>query len=122
MSADPPTILVCLHGSSRIASCVRENGSFAVNVLPSDAAKIADRFAGSHDETVRDRFDGLCINEGQPHIDGATHLVCELVNAIAANTHLICVGRVTSIKIRTASPLTYLAGKYGKICESEILV
>ncbi|MEQ9673623.1 MAG: flavin reductase family protein, partial [Roseovarius indicus] len=48
VSADPPTVLVCLHAQSRIAGFVQENKRFCVNVLPERFSDIADRFAGRH--------------------------------------------------------------------------
>jgi len=37
LSADPPSVLVCLRADSRIARAVQDNGVFCVNVLPEDA-------------------------------------------------------------------------------------
>ena len=34
LSADPPSVLVCLKADSRIAKAVRDNGVFCVNILP----------------------------------------------------------------------------------------
>src|SRR6056297_3656043 len=50
LSADPPSVLVCLKDDSRIAKAVRENGVFCVNVLPEDAVKTAQSFAGAYDD------------------------------------------------------------------------
>ena len=41
VSADPPTILVCLKSESRIARAVAVNGTLCVNVLPQGGADIA---------------------------------------------------------------------------------
>ena len=56
VSADPPTILVCLNKSSGIGGVVAENGLFNVNILRNDQAMIARRFAGNDDGQVTDRF------------------------------------------------------------------
>ena len=108
VSADPPTVLVCLHASSKIAAFVKENGSFRVNVLPDTASDIADRFAGKHDDAINDRFDGVDM----PGLPGATSLGCELAQTVVEGTHLICIGRVTDVTLGAELPLTYLAGKY----------
>ena len=55
VSADPPTVLVCLMDSSRIAQTTLQNGNFCVNVLPYASQHVADRFAGRHDNEVADR-------------------------------------------------------------------
>ena len=46
LSADPPSVLVCLRTDSRIARAVIENGAFCVNVLAEDAVEVARAFAG----------------------------------------------------------------------------
>jgi flavin reductase (DIM6/NTAB) family NADH-FMN oxidoreductase RutF len=109
VSADPPTVLVCLNATSKIAEYVRRNGVFRVNVLPDGATEIADRFAGKHDCNVSDRFEGLPLNG---HFAGATSLSCALTQQVVEGTHLICIGRVEGVRLGTGLPLTYLAGKY----------
>lgn len=59
VSADPPTILMCLNGSSGIADAVAENRLFNVNILRADQEVIAQRFAGLDDGHVTDRFHNI---------------------------------------------------------------
>ena len=75
VSADPPTILVCLRSQSRIAHAVAENGAFCVNVLPQYAQEIAERFAGGQDMHFANRFEGIgyeCEPGFLPILHGAT--------------------------------------------------
>src|SRR5580698_1937029 len=48
VSADTPqpTLLVCIHHKSSVASALLENGVFCVNVLRDDQSHISDNFAG----------------------------------------------------------------------------
>ena len=46
VSADPPTILVCVHHLSPACEAIRENGAFCVNVLGDGQSAISDTFAG----------------------------------------------------------------------------
>lgn len=112
VSADPPTALVCLNMSSKIARLVRENGAFKLNVLPAGASDIADRFAGRHDAEIEDRFDGVSISGRVPGLVGATTLCCTLTQAVEAGTHLVCIGEVNEVELGADMPLTYLAGRY----------
>ena len=118
VSADPPTILVCLKSESRIARAVAVNGTLCVNVLPQGGADIARRFAGFDDEMVGDRFDGIDIN-GQrglpPAIDGATIFCCSLKQNIVAGSHLILVGEVQEVRDGMNDPLAYLAGAFHRV-------
>jgi flavin reductase (DIM6/NTAB) family NADH-FMN oxidoreductase RutF len=117
VSADPPTVLVCLNMTSKIARLVRENGVFKVSVLPDGAMHIAERFAGLHDSTVSDRFEGI-ETSGELHgISGATLLSCTLSQAVEEGTHLVCMGRVQNVVLGADMPLTYLAGRYHSLTQ-----
>ena len=50
LSADPPSVLVCLRSDSRIGLAVGRNRVFCVNVLPEGASALAGRFAGRFDD------------------------------------------------------------------------
>lgn len=118
VSADPPTVLVCLHADSRIANFVKENGRFCVNVLAEDCAEIADRFAGRHDDWVTDRFSGIksfAPRGWAPLIDGATAFQCDLQQAMRSGSHLIAVGHVKHVMDARAAPLAYRAGAYHRV-------
>ena len=117
--ADPPTVLVCLNTTSKIAAHVAANQVFRVNVLPDGAADIAARFAGLHDAKVCDRFEGLSIAGDLPAIKGATSFACDLTQSIVEGTHLICIGRVVDVILGAAVPLTYLAGAYQELKSKE---
>ncbi len=121
VSADPPAVLVCLNAGSKIAQCVTGNGVFRVNVLPDGASRIANRFAGLDDTDVTDRFDGMPVWGDVPAISGATSLVCELSQTTVEGTHLICIGRVTEVSLGADVPLTYLAGRYHTLTQSEVV-
>lgn len=120
VSADPPTVLVCLHGASRIANSVRQNGVFRVNVLPDGASGMAERFAGKEDAWIADRFDGISVRGTVPEIPGATSLNCTVSQAVEEGTHLICFGRVTEVTLGPDLPLTYLAGQYRPLATQEV--
>lgn len=118
VSADPPTILICLKSESRIARAVAANGVLSVNVLPQDGADIARRFAGFDDALVGDRFDGIdcCGMLGvPPAIDGATVFRCSLRQNIVAGSHLIVVAEVQEVSVGITAPLTYLAGAFHRV-------
>jgi len=118
VSADPPTVLVCLFAESRIAKAVSQNGVFCVNVLSETDAEIADRFAGRHDAWVEDRFSGInCYGApGEaPQIDGATAFRCVLQQTVRSGSHLIVLGHVRDVLAGTSRPLTYSDGCYHRV-------
>lgn len=118
VSADPPTVLICLFAESRIARAVTENGGFCVNVLSEADAEIADRFAGRHDDRITDRFSGIdCYGaRGEaPQIDGATSFRCDLQQTVRSGSHLIVLGHVRAVLAASARPLAYRDGCYHRV-------
>lgn len=113
VSADPPLVLVCLNSASRIATQVRANGRFCVNILPQRATALADRFAGRDDAAVADRFDGVRLDPATGvGLAGATVLRCSSHSVQEAATHLVCIGQVEEIVHAKAPPLTWVHGAY----------
>ena len=118
VSADPPTVLVCLHAKSRIAAAVEGNGRFCVNVLPEHSDGIADRFAGVHDGQISDRFADIpCLGARgmPPSIEGATSFACKVDNIVQSGSHLVVFGRVEAVGHGNREPLTYLDGAYHRV-------
>ena len=114
LSADPPSVLVCLKANSRIAQAVSDNGSFCVNILPEDGEDIAKRFAGMFDSDSPDRFAGIepIQTELGPILPNATAFTCTLKHRHVHGSHAICIGDVTGIFDADASPLTYMSGGF----------
>jgi len=115
VSADPPTVLVCLNDSSRIARQVTLSGQFCLNILDQEMSAIADRFAGRHDGEVADRFDGIDHRAADgccPALAGALSLHCTTHNIHTSGSHRTVFGRVTGIVGDIHRPLTYLDGAY----------
>ena len=114
LSADPPSVLVCLKADSRIARTVADNGTFCVNILPEDADDIAHRFAGALDDSTPNRFEGIEITatEFGPLLPRATAFTCSLNHKLIHGSHAICIGDVTGISNAGEKPLTYMSGAY----------
>lgn len=114
LSADPPSVLVCLKTDSRIARAVRGNGVFCVNILPEDAVDLARAFAGAFDDDQPDRFGDLDVSltEEGPILPRATAFSCTLNRAVVHGSHAICIGDVTGISNAGERPLTYMSGAF----------
>jgi flavin reductase (DIM6/NTAB) family NADH-FMN oxidoreductase RutF len=122
VSADPPTVLICLFAASRIAEAVIANGRFCVNVLPETGARIADRFAGRHDKWCDDRFAGIELMDGRdaPHIKGATGFDCTLDQSMLSGSHLIVTGHVGAVAGDEIAPLAYRDGGYHRVVPYDV--
>lgn len=115
VSADPPLMLICLHGKSRIARLVRDNMRFCINVLPQELEEVADRFAGRNDDNIADRFDGIDVrvaDKSCPAIAGAVSFQCSVNASHVSGSHGVFIGSVEQIEGSFHRPLTYLDGAY----------
>lgn len=113
VSADPPTVLVCLNAKSRIGELVNKNGVFTVNVLPEGSEAIAKRFAGMDDAKLTDRFDGVHITDAAvPEIVGSTVFRCRLEQTIQSGSHTIAIGLVDASMSAGKPALIYCNGNY----------
>ncbi len=114
VSADPPTMLICLNASSKTATMVAENEAFNINVLPQDAKNTANRFAGADDLEITDRFMDVdhWLTASGPALSGATVMTCKLEQTLRSGTHYVFTGLVQDIHQGTEQPLAYLDGAY----------
>ena len=122
VSADPPTALVCLHADSRIAQKVSANGQFCVNVLPQGRRDIANRFAGTDDAAVADRFEGVDVygpSGDPPAINGATMFQCRVTQSVLSGSHLVFFGAVEAVDPGNGQPLAYLDGSYHAVVREQ---
>jgi len=114
LSADPPSVLVCLKSDTRIAQAVKDNGTFCVNILSEDDEDVAARFAGAFDKTNPNRFARLEVidTEFGPILPRATAFTCSLNRRHIHGSHAICIGNVTGVSDAGARPLTYMSGAF----------
>lgn len=118
VSADPPTVLVCLRSDSRICSAVSRNRVFTVSVLPEHDQDLARAFAGEFDASVADRFDGIDVETFPslaPGIQGASNFACTIVQLIVQHTHTIVIGHVAHVVAGRRSPLLYHDAGYRRL-------
>ncbi|MEM9603581.1 MAG: flavin reductase family protein [Pseudomonadota bacterium] len=131
VSADPPSVLVCLHAESRIARLVKHNGSFAVNALAADQPDLALRFAGGDDATLRsvqgcetgacDRFDAVALDPlaSQPSLHGALVFSCRVQQCQQVGSHEVVVAEVVGVSGSVDDPLVYRDGGFVRVVSDE---
>src|SRR4051794_28196579 len=56
VSADPPTILICINSGASAHALIRESGRFSVNLLASRHDDVARRFSGEGGIKGEERF------------------------------------------------------------------
>lgn len=120
VSADPPQLLVCLRSESRIAAAVEANRCFCLNILSVRHTHVAERFSGSHDAAVSDRFEGIdCRQEGEDWLvlKDANAFGCRVSDTLVSGTHTIFLGRVMAVQTSADDPLTYQQGRYRQLAQ-----
>ena len=114
LSLDPLLLLVCFDREARTLPIVRETRRFGVNVLATDGADLARRFASKHEG----KFDEVLheIREGVPVLGGAIAWVaCDLAELLPGGDHVIGIGAVTAASERDGDPLLWYRGGYAAL-------
>jgi flavin reductase len=116
VTADPPTLLVCLYKEATVAKAVAESGVFCVNILSANQMEIAECFAGRI-ESLRDRrfevgtWNVLCT--GTPALEAAEAVFdCRVIGCIEVGTHVILTGAVEGVRTGNGEPLIYSDRQY----------
>ncbi|MGE8143428.1 flavin reductase family protein [Novosphingobium sp. NPDC080210] len=118
LSADPPSLLVCVNQSGSMHAALQEASHFTVNILASDHMETARQFA---DPALRDqRFSGddwQMDEAGVPYFAPAqASFVCRLAEKVHFGTHTICIGEVERIRsAENDGPLIYFDGAYREL-------
>lgn len=119
LSAEPPSLLVCVGRSASIARALVRLRHFSVNVLAADQVDVARAFGGQLDVNGLARFaygrwrglDGRAL----PVLDGTrASFDCEVAHVHDWATHHIVIGTVRAVQVAPAASdsLVYVDGQY----------
>jgi len=115
LSADPPSLLVCVNQSGSMHSAITEASHFTVNILGRDHIDTAQKFSDPSQRETRFASDDWKMDEaGVPYFEPANaSFVCRLVEKVHFGTHTICIGEVERIRMTDGEePLLYFDGAY----------
>jgi flavin reductase ActVB len=115
LSLDPPLILVCLQKDADCYSAFMEAETFAVSILASGQAGIAQRFATK----AIDKLQGTPVTatpvSGLPRIEGASAwLDCRIHSRPDGGDHTILVGEVLAAGVGEDQPLLHFNRVFGR--------
>ncbi len=118
VSADPPTLLVCIKSTSVIVNGIREHRSFGVNLLRADQRRVADSFAGRSTSGPPYDFDSArwdTLVTGAPLLVGSVgRFDCELSTVLEVGSHSVLFGNVVAADSAQGTPLLYARRSYGE--------
>jgi flavin reductase (DIM6/NTAB) family NADH-FMN oxidoreductase RutF len=116
VSLEPPLVLWSLQNNSESYADFARPQRYAINILTSDQEALSTQYArkGDHELAAEHYSRGLF---GNPILEGAlASFECELETTHEAGDHLIIIGRVMAMEVRsTGDPLVFYSGAYRKL-------
>lgn len=113
VSADPPSVLICVNRNARSHRLISTAQRFCVNILRSDQREVAEHFSQGKDE----QFEGIAYTlepDGAPQLaENLAWLDCVVSEEHTVATHTIFIGLVQRAgSDSTAAPLLYAHGTF----------
>ncbi len=118
VTADPPTLLVCMNRNSRWNEDFKRNGVLCVNVLAATQEHFSARFAEMLDmETRFAAGHWITLETGSPVLqDAVVSFDCRIVQVAEVGTHSVLFGEVAAIQSNPVSQgLIYFGRAYHRI-------
>ncbi len=118
VSAEPPTLLVCLNRRSATYNGVSKSRSFCVNVLRAEDSDLSNLFSGA--QSGEGRFTSRVWSKlatGSPVlVEALVSFDCRVVKKMAHGSHTIILGLVQQVLFgKKGKPLLYAEGQYAKL-------
>ncbi|MEU8380664.1 flavin reductase family protein [Streptosporangium sp. NPDC048865] len=116
VSLNPPLISFYVDQSSTTWPWLKRADHFAVNVLASDQAELASRFARRGVDRFAAPTSWAPGHLGVPLLDGVSaHLICAPHSTVDIGDHVLVVGLVTETSLEPGGrPLLYHQGRFGR--------
>ena len=118
LAMNPPTVLVSIDITSRLADIIAKSNGFSLAMLADDQQAVGNAFAGGLEP--EERFGvGKWAQwpSGHPMLLGAvTALDCEVVGAIETGTHVLFAGAIIEAETTTSrTPLLWQRHSYHRL-------
>jgi len=119
VSAEPPSLLVCVNRKTGTCAAIHESRAFNVSLLPDPASPLAMRFAGAEGVTGEDKFsEGQWIEDarGLPLLDEALiGFSCNVSEMVDAGSHTVFIGEIMEIRLSEGAPLVYGQSRFHRL-------
>lgn len=119
VSAEPPTLLVCVNRTATTHAVIGRAGFFCVNFLAENDDELARRFATPLGRETR--FQGrdwtTLITAAPALVGSLASFDCEVTDSIGVDSHTVFIGRVKAIELwhERIVPLVYLDGRFDTV-------
>jgi flavin reductase (DIM6/NTAB) family NADH-FMN oxidoreductase RutF len=119
VSADPPTLLVCLNRKTGTCATVTDTGRFAVSLLAGDGGALALRFAGQGGISGAEKFEGsiwATDATGLPYLPEAVlAFSCRVTEAVEAHSHQVFLGQIEALHQGPGAALVYEQSRFHRL-------
>jgi flavin reductase (DIM6/NTAB) family NADH-FMN oxidoreductase RutF len=118
VSADPPTLLVCINRATTTHGAIAKSGVFCVNVLRDEDRELSAIFSGAQKGEGRFRSgEWLRLATGAPVLASAlASFDCHVAARYDHGTHSVYLGEVQALRTGAKGrPLLYANGQYAKL-------
>lgn len=122
LSADPPSLLVCVNRSAQIAAALSAGAQFSVNLLAAGQQEVAEAFGGQPvvaKGVARFAFGGWYRSETEvPLLSGVNAAFdCQVAELHDFATHHVAIGAIHDVRLpdHLAPALIYHDGRYGAV-------
>lgn len=118
VTAEPPTILICINHTATMHAALMESRIFCVNFLALANDNVAQRFTGSVPREARfDEGQWETLASGAPVLGNAhASLDCEISQITEMGSHSVIFGKVLAAKVapsEASQPLVFHNRAYG---------
>ena len=120
LTADPPSLLVCVNRNAHTYSPIMDSRKFCVNILAQDQADVAQVFAGSSDDP-QDKFlragTWTASSSGMPVLEGCLlSFSCRVEKWLNTKTHAALVGLIHEVRVNAdADALLYARRQFTSV-------
>jgi flavin reductase len=118
LTADPPTLLVCINRLATTHGAVTKSKVLCVNVLRAEDWELSTTFSGAQSGEGRFKSrDWTRLATGSPVlIDALVSFDCRVAKQLVHGTHTIFLGQVEQVLLgKKGRPLLYSEGQYAKL-------
>lgn len=120
ISADPPTLMICINRSASAHEALSRSGCFTVNLLGGEDRPIADLFSSSKHRAERFSDDdwGRLTTGAPVLLRSLASFDCRIVQMLPSSSHTLYFGEVIDLKMFADEirPLLYWNGAYHNEC------
>jgi flavin reductase len=120
LSADPPSLLVCVKRASEAHDAIVASRRICINVLGEGQRAVAARFSDAFGDKAEQRFVGAAwyaLATGAPAlVDAAAVFDCRVFGSTEYKTHSVLTCLIEAVDLGVASaPLIYADQKYARV-------